>query len=61
MSNTVSFPGLGLEFSLNRVAFNIPILDRPVYWSGVIITSGLILAVCAGAGGLESVRTISLI
>lgn len=45
MSNTVSFPGLGLEFSLNRVAFNIPILDRPVYWYGVIITSGLILAV----------------
>ncbi len=45
MSNTVSFPGLGLEFSLNRVAFNIPILDRPVYWYGVIITGGLILAV----------------
>ena len=32
MINTVSFPGLGLEFSLNRVAFTIPVLDRPVYW-----------------------------
>jgi len=41
----VSFPGLGLEFHLNRVAFTIPVLDRPVYWYGVIITAGLILAV----------------
>ena len=43
--NTVFFPGLGLEFTLNRVAFTIPFFDRPVYWYGVIITSGLILAV----------------
>lgn len=45
MIKTVSFPGLGLEFALNRVAFTIPVLDRPVYWYGVIITCGLILAV----------------
>ncbi len=45
MINTVSFPGLGLEFTLDRVAFTIPVLDRPVYWYGVIITGGLILAV----------------
>ena len=45
MINTVSFPGLGLEFTLDRVAFTIPFLDRPVYWYGVIITGGLILAV----------------
>jgi len=45
MINTVSFPGLGLEFTLNRVAFTIPVLNRPVYWYGVIITCGLILAV----------------
>ena len=45
MINTVSFPGLGLEFALDRVAFTIPVLDRPVYWYGVIITGGLILAV----------------
>ena len=53
MINTVSFPGLGLEFTLNRVAFTIPVLDRPVYWYGVIITSGLILAVylCCRWGG----------
>ena len=45
MIKTVSFPGLGLEFTLNRVAFTIPFFDRPVYWYGVIITCGLILAV----------------
>ena len=53
MINTVSFPGLGLEFTLNRVAFTIPALNRPVYWYGVIITCGLILAVylCIRWGG----------
>ncbi len=45
MIHTVSFPGLGLEFALDRVAFTIPVLDRPVYWYGVIIASGLLLAV----------------
>ena len=45
MIKTVSFPDLGLEFTLNRVAFTLPVLDRPVYWYGVIITCGLILAV----------------
>ncbi len=41
--NTVSFPGLGLEFTLNRVAFLI--FGHPVYWYGIIITCGLLLAV----------------
>ncbi len=45
MIHTVSFPGLGLEFTLDRVAFTIPALDRPVYWYGIIIASGLLLAV----------------
>jgi len=43
MTNLVSFPGLGLEFTLNRIA--IEILGRPVYWYGVIIVAGLALAV----------------
>ena len=43
MTNLVTFPGLGLEFELNRVA--ITILGRPIYWYGVIIASGLLLAV----------------
>ena len=42
MTNTVSFPGLGLAFTLNRVAaspfgFNI-------YWYAVIIVAGAVLA-----------------
>lgn len=43
MTNLVSFPGLGLEFELNRVAFTI--LGRPIYWYGVIIGCGFLLAV----------------
>lgn len=41
--NVVSFPGLGLEFTLNRVA--IELFGRPIYWYGVIIATGLLLAV----------------
>lgn len=43
MTQTVTFPGLGLTFELNRVAFQL--FGMPVYWYGIIITCGLILAV----------------
>lgn len=43
MIHTITFPGLGLEFTLNRVAFEI--FGRPIYWYGLIITAGLLLAV----------------
>ena len=43
MIHTISFPGLGLEFTLNRVAFEL--FGRPVYWYGIIIACGLLLAV----------------
>lgn len=43
MCNTVSFPGFGLEFELNRVA--IILFGRNVYWYGVIIGLGFLLAV----------------
>lgn len=43
MDYNVSFPELGLEFTINPVAFSIG--DSPVYWYGVIIASGLMLAV----------------
>ena len=40
----VSFPGLGIEpFHMNRVAFSIGKLD--VYWYGILITVGMVLAV----------------
>ena len=35
MTNIVTFPGLGLEFHLDRVAFSL--FGHPVYWYGVII------------------------
>ncbi len=43
MTNLVFFPGLGLEFTLNRVAFSL--LGRPIYWYGLIIGCGFLLAV----------------
>lgn len=43
MINQVSFPGLGLSFTLNRVA--IQLFGLPIYWYGVIIVTGLVLAV----------------
>lgn len=42
MINTVTFPGLGLEFTINRVA--IELFGRSIYWYGIIIASGLLLA-----------------
>lgn len=43
MTRTVLFPGLGLEFHLNRVAFEL--FGLPIYWYGVIIACGFLLAV----------------
>lgn len=39
----VRFPGLGLEFDINNVAFSIG--SYSVYWYGIIITFGMMLAV----------------
>ena len=44
MESLVSFPGLGIgEFSLNSEAFNFD-GNFPVYWYGIIITMGIVLA-----------------
>lgn len=40
--NTVEFPGLGLTFHLNRVAFQIGNLS--VTWYGILITLGILIA-----------------
>ncbi len=45
MINTVGFPGFGLSFSLNRVAFTIGI--REIYWYGIIIGIGLAAGLAA--------------
>lgn len=42
MVNTVSFPGFGLEFTLNRVALQL--FGKDIYWYGVIIACGFLLA-----------------
>lgn len=43
MTQTVSFPGLGLEFELNRVAFSVG--PFTVYWYGIIVMVGILLGV----------------
>ncbi len=42
MINEVFFPGLGLDFTLNRVA--ITLFGKPIYWYAVIIVTGFLLA-----------------
>lgn len=42
MEHVISFPALGLEFTLNRVAAHVFGLD--IYWYGIIICIGFILA-----------------
>lgn len=42
---TVLFPGLGLSFEIDRVAFRLPFVDLPIYWYGLIIAAGFIVAI----------------
>lgn len=46
MINQISFPNMGLEFEINRVAFSI--FGLSVYWYGLLIGLGLLLAVSYG-------------
>ena len=46
MGNTISFPGLGLNFTINPVAFTIG--SFPINWYGIIIAVGLLLAMLYG-------------
>lgn len=41
--NTVSFPGFGLEFHVEPIAFSV--FGWPVHWYGIIIATGFLLAV----------------
>lgn len=42
MTDVIKFPGLGLEFEVSRVAFQIG--DTSIYWYAVIIATGFLLA-----------------
>ncbi|MCG8500619.1 MAG: prolipoprotein diacylglyceryl transferase [Firmicutes bacterium] len=39
---SIVFPGLGLEFSINIVAFEL--FGKSIYWYGIIISTGFLLA-----------------
>ena len=41
MIHEIAFPGLGLTFTLDRVAFTIG--NKPIYWYGIIIAVGFLL------------------
>ena len=45
--NHIEFPGLGLSFNINPVAFDIAFMGG-IRWYGIIIVTGLILGVAAG-------------
>ncbi len=42
----IQFPGLGLEFNINRVAFSL--FGKDIYWYGIIIGFGVLLAFIYG-------------
>ena len=46
MTNVITFPRLGLSFTLNRAAITIG--NFSVYWYGLIITFGMLLAILYG-------------
>lgn len=41
--NPITFPGLGLSFQIERVAFSI--FGKDIYWYGVLIATGFLMAV----------------
>ena len=38
MEHAISFPALGLDFNINRVAVNL--FGKDIYWYGIIICLG---------------------
>lgn len=46
MNPYIEFPKLGLKFNIDRVAFAIG--NKEVYWYGIIIAFGLVLAIVVG-------------
>ena len=42
MEHAISFPVLGLDFNINRVAVNL--FGKDIYWYGIIICLGFVLA-----------------
>lgn len=64
MTFDVQFPALGLEFTVNRVAFSIGGFN--IYWYGVLIAAGMVLAMLfafsrADDFGINSDRLIDVV
>lgn len=64
MSYHVQFPGLGLEFDLNRVAFTL--FGMPIYWYGILIAIGMFLALLfafryARSFGIDADRMVDVV
>ena len=64
MTYHVQFPGLGLEMTVNRVALSIGNFN--IYWYGVIIAAGMLLAILyafhyANDFGINSDRLVDVI
>ena len=62
--NPITFPGLGLEVQMGRVAFSI--LGKDIYWYGIIIACGFLLAAMycswrAKAYGLTSDNVLDML
>lgn len=46
--NHIQFPGLGLEFNINPVAFKIPFLSGGIRWYALLIVCGILMACLFG-------------
>lgn len=46
MQNIITFPNLGLDLSINPVAFNVG--QKPIYWYGIIIAFGFLFSTIYG-------------
>lgn len=62
--HVINFPGMGLHFAVNPIAFEIA--GRPVYWYGILISIGFLLALMvamqdAKRVGLEPERFMDII
>ena len=60
----VSFPGLGLDLTLDRVAFTL--FGLPIYWYGILIAAGMMLALLfafryARSFGIDADRMVDVI
>ena len=64
MTDLISFPGLGFEVEVNRVAFSLGSIE--IYWYAVIIATGFMLAMLfafknAKRFGIDSDRIVDVI